>query len=81
MNVKPECQWVKYLFFTSHLKILFPTKLRLTQSWDAEILEEAGSVTAKEMRHNKNHWTFQHIFADFTLFSIKNKRDLKFNEI
>lgn len=42
---------------------LFPTQLGLAQSWDSELIEEVGSVTAKEMRYNGTHWTFSPVLC------------------
>ncbi|MFO8006540.1 MAG: glycoside hydrolase family 3 N-terminal domain-containing protein [Candidatus Brocadiia bacterium] len=37
---------------------VFPTQLALSCSWDPELVEEAGRVTAKEVRPTGPHWTF-----------------------
>lgn len=37
---------------------IFPTQLGLACSWDADLMEEVGRVTALEMSYTGLHWTF-----------------------
>ena len=42
---------------------IFPTQLALAASWDAELLERVGRVTAEEMAPTGAHWTFSPVLC------------------
>jgi beta-glucosidase len=42
---------------------IFPTQLALAASWNPELLEKVGRVTAEEMTPTGIHWTFSPVFC------------------
>jgi beta-glucosidase len=42
---------------------IFPTQLALAASWNPELLEQAGRVTAEEMTPTGIHWTFSPVLC------------------
>jgi beta-glucosidase len=42
---------------------IFPTQLGLAGSWNPELLEQVGRVTAEEMAPTGIHWTFSPVFC------------------
>jgi beta-glucosidase len=42
---------------------IFPTQLALAASWNPELLEQVGRVTAEEMAPTGIHWTFSPVFC------------------
>ena len=42
---------------------IFPTQLALAASWNPELLERVGRVTAEEMAPTGIHWTFSPVFC------------------
>lgn len=42
---------------------VFPTQLALASSWDTQIAEKAGEVTAKEVTAEGLHWTFSPVLC------------------
>jgi beta-glucosidase len=42
---------------------IFPTQLGLAASWNPELLEQVGRVTAEEMAPTGIHWTFSPVFC------------------
>ena len=42
---------------------IFPTQLGIACSWDADLIEEAGRITALEMSYTGLHWTFSPVLC------------------
>lgn len=42
---------------------IFPTQLGISSSWNAELIEEMGCVTAREMRNTGVAWTFSPVLC------------------
>lgn len=42
---------------------IFPTQLGISSSWNAELIEEMGRVTAREMRNTGVAWTFSPVLC------------------
>ncbi len=42
---------------------VFPTQLALSCTWNPELVEEVGRVTAKEVAHTGVHWTFSPVLG------------------
>ncbi len=52
---------------------VFPTQLGLSCSWNPELIEEIGSITAREASHTGVHWTFSPVLG--------TARDLRWGRI